>query len=199
MDCRCAPFSTIGRAFRDHDAPTLAGAAAPSPLRASRLGPHAARSGGKLSRLLLRLNVLSKGDFKQPSQPFVPYQGSALERLDGLGVRPFRTITPISMEASKSKKNLAAKEAAPAPHDEKRKPVSTIRVDDCSASIWAREFVVQGQPKVFYSLTLERSYKDRDGAWKYTKSFDADSLGKVVSLCQQASETINGLQQHDAA
>ena len=103
------------------------------------------------------------------------------------------------MEASKSKKNLAAKEAAPAPHDEKRKPVSTIRVDDCSASIWAREFVVQGQPKVFYSVTLERSYKDRDGAWKYTKSFDADSLGKVVSLCQQASETINGLQQHEAA
>ena len=40
---------------------------------------------------------------------------------------------------------------------------------------------------------------NRDGGWKYTKSFDADSLGKVVSLCQQAQEAINGLQQHDAA
>ena len=77
--------------------------------------------------------------------------------------------------------------------------MATIRVDDCSASIWAREFVVQGQPKTFWSVTLERSYKDRDGAWKYTRSFDSDSLGKIVSLCQQASETINGLQQKESA
>jgi len=83
--------------------------------------------------------------------------------------------------------------------DAKKKPVATIRVDDCSASVWAREFVVQGQPKKFYSVTLERSYKDRDGAWKYTKSFDSDSLGKIVSLCQQASETINGLTQKKSA
>ena len=103
------------------------------------------------------------------------------------------------MESSKSKKAPAAKDAAPASQDERRKPVATIRVDDCSASIWAREFVVQGQPKTFWSVTLERSYKDRDGAWKYTRSFDSDSLGKIVSLCQQASETINGLQQKETA
>ena len=40
--------------------------------------------------------------------------------------------------------------------------------------------------------------KDRDGSWKYTRSFDAENLGAVVSLCQQAEETIRGLQQ-DAA
>ena len=103
------------------------------------------------------------------------------------------------MEASKSKKAPpAAKEAAPAPQDAKRKPVRTIRVDDCSVSIWAREAVVKGEPKTFYSVTLERSYKDRDGGWKYTRSFDADSLGTVVALCQQASEAISALQKEAA-
>ena len=120
-------------------------------------------------------------------------------RPGGLGVRPFRTLTPMSMEASKSKKAPAAKDAAPASQDAKRKPVDTIRVDDCSATIWPRTVMIKGEQKVFYSVTLERSYKDRDGAWKYTRSFDADSLGKIVSLCQQASETISGLTQKESA
>lgn len=92
-----------------------------------------------------------------------------------------------------------AQDAITASPDAKRKPVATIRAEDCSASVWAREYVSQGKPKVFYSVTLERSYKDPSGAWKYTKSFDSESLGKVISLCQQAAETITGLMQRDAA
>lgn len=80
----------------------------------------------------------------------------------------------------------------------KRKPVVTLRIEDCSASVWAREYVVQGTPRTFYSVTLERSYKDRNGAWRYTRSFDADSLGKVASLCQKAEEAIRTRTQHDA-
>jgi hypothetical protein len=80
-----------------------------------------------------------------------------------------------------------------------RKPVATLRVLDCSASIWAREHLIQGKPKVFYSISLERSYKDRDGRYRYTRSFDPESLGAVVQLCQQASESLAGLMQKDAA
>jgi hypothetical protein len=103
------------------------------------------------------------------------------------------------METSKKKKDAAttadsAAQAAIAPQDAKRKPVHTIRLDDCSASIWAREATVQGAPRTFYSVTLERSYKDRDGSWKYTRSLDAESLGRAMSLCQQAGEYINRLQ-----
>jgi len=118
-------------------------------------------------------------------------------RLGGFGVRPFRTITPISMEASKSKKaptkaeETAAKDAAA---DAKRRPIQTFKTEDCSVSIWAREFVVRGKPTTFYSVTFERSYKDRDGAWKYTRSFDPESLGKLVQLCQHASAEIERLQ-----
>jgi hypothetical protein len=105
------------------------------------------------------------------------------------------------MDASKKRKAApqAPATAEQPSQDAKRKPVAVIRVDDCSASIWAREVMVQGQPKTFYSVTLERSYKDRDGAWKYTRSFDQDSLGKIVSLCQQAEEKIRGLTEQGAA
>lgn len=103
------------------------------------------------------------------------------------------------MAHSKKKDLPAAQDAAPSTPQEaalsdKRRPQRTLRADDCSASIWARDYLVQGKPKTFFTVTLERSYKDRDGAWKYTKSFDADSLGKVVTLCQQASEAIADLQ-----
>lgn len=96
-------------------------------------------------------------------------------------------------EVSGSKpEETAATEAAPAA---KKLPLKTLRIDDCSASIWARDYLVRGQMRTFYSSTFERSYKDRNGAWKYTRSFDADSLGKLVSLAQQASEVIHTVQQ----
>ena len=84
----------------------------------------------------------------------------------------------------------AAKDAAPA---EKRRPLKTFREDDVSCSVWSREHVVQGKPKLFYSCTFERSYKDRDGAWRYTKTIDAESLGKLVTVCKQAAEFIQSL------
>ena len=108
------------------------------------------------------------------------------------------------MEKAKKNKDVAvtktaeqtvAMTATTSSPDTKRKPVAIVREDDVSASVWAREFVVQGSPKIFYSISLERSYKDRDGAWKYTKSFDADSLGKLVSVVQRASESITALMQ----
>lgn len=99
----------------------------------------------------------------------------------------------------KTAEHPVATTATNASQDVKRKPVATVRVEDCSASIWAREHVIQGKPKVFYSITLERSFKNASGVWQYTKSFDPDSLGKIVSMCQQASETITGLIQQDAA
>ena len=61
-----------------------------------------------------------------------------------------------------------------------------------------RERAAAGKPMRFWSVTLERSYKDRDGAWKYTKTFDPDNLGKVMELCQAASEFISEEQKKDA-
>src|SRR6266567_7334580 len=96
--------------------------------------------------------------------------------------------------STKKKESAAAPEAA---ETAKRTPAKSLRVDDCSASIWAREYPVQGKPTTFYSVTFERSYKDRNGSWSYTKSFSQDDLGKLIALCQQAEAAIAELR--DAA
>jgi hypothetical protein len=64
-----------------------------------------------------------------------------------------------------------------------------------ACSLFARDRQVQGQPRTFYSASFSRSYKDASGTWKYTKNFDIEDLGKIVALCHQASEYIDGLRQ----
>jgi hypothetical protein len=104
---------------------------------------------------------------------------------------------------STKKKDLpAAKEAAvaapkesaqPASQDARRRPLTTLRAGDCSASVWARDFVVRGKPTRFYSTTFERSYRTPGGEWKYTKSFDLADLGSLVTLCHQVTEYVRSL------
>jgi hypothetical protein len=93
--------------------------------------------------------------------------------------------------------------AAPAaPAAEKRRPLTTLRQGDVSASVWAREHQVRGEMTRFYSVTFERSYKDSTGKYCYTRSFNPDDLGALMALCQQASEYIagqNGLEEAAAA
>lgn len=94
--------------------------------------------------------------------------------------------------------NPAAQDAASASTDAKRKPIQTVRIGDVSASIWARDHQVRGAMRTFYSVTLERSFRDRDGAYRYTKSFDPDSLGTLVGVIQKADEYLRQLQESAA-
>jgi hypothetical protein len=79
----------------------------------------------------------------------------------------------------------SAKEAVP---EEPRSPVKVLRIDDVSCSIFKRS----GKGRDYYGVSFSRSYKDMSGTWRYTKSFDFEDLGKIVSLCQQADEYIRG-------
>lgn len=95
-----------------------------------------------------------------------------------------------------SNRKLEDKPAAPdaaASHDAKRRPLTTLRQGDVSASVWARDHQVRGERTRFYSVTFERSYKDATGKYCYTRSFDPDDLGALMALCQQAGEYVNGL------
>jgi hypothetical protein len=96
------------------------------------------------------------------------------------------------METKKSKKN------ADVP-TEPIGPVRVFRIEDISVSVFARDRMLQGVPVTFYSVSFSRSYKGADGQRKYTKTFDADNLGALVSLSQQASEFIRGRQPSQAA
>lgn len=74
--------------------------------------------------------------------------------------------------------------------------MKVFRIEDVSVSIFSRDHEVNGEMITFYSVSFSRSYKTDDGKRKYTKSFDSDDLGALMSLAKQASEFIqsqNGL------
>lgn len=97
------------------------------------------------------------------------------------------------------KKKEASRTEVTAPQEAKRKPIKSLREGDVSVSIWARNQVIRGEPRTFYSVTFERSYKDRDNTWRYTRTFDIDSLGHVVSLAEQAADWVRALVDKEPA
>jgi hypothetical protein len=92
------------------------------------------------------------------------------------------------MEAKKKKDSEPQKAA----ESEGAKALKVFRIDDVSASIFVRQRNVRGEDRQFYSVTFSRSYKDSQGQWRYTKWFDLDDLGKIVTVAQQAGEYIHG-------
>ena len=85
---------------------------------------------------------------------------------------------------TKKKKDASAKEGAAS-------PVKVFRMDEVSASIFARKGVVQGEPVTFHSVSFSRSYKDAKGERHYTKNFDSRDMSKIMLLAKQAGEFID--------
>jgi hypothetical protein len=62
-----------------------------------------------------------------------------------------------------------------------KQPAARINLHPVSAAIWRNE----NQKGAFYSVTFERSYKDDDGKWHRSGSFNASDLlllAKVADL-----------------
>lgn len=74
-------------------------------------------------------------------------------------------------------------------------PVARIRVGNVSASVWAR----QTEKRTFYSVTLERSYRDAQDKWHSTSSLDALDLQNARKALDLAHDQIRVLQSADAA
>ena len=103
------------------------------------------------------------------------------------------------MATSAKRKASAAAPDAAEPVPEKRTPTKTIREGDCSVSIWHRVYAVKNKLTDFYSLTFERSYRDKDQKWRYTRSFSLEDLAKIVILCKKAEAAIAKLRAEDSA
>jgi len=69
-------------------------------------------------------------------------------------------------------------------------PVKVIVIEDVSASVFQRKYLMRGEERTFYSVSFSRSYRDSRGEWKYIKSFNLEDLGKVISVAQQGDEFI---------
>ena len=67
-----------------------------------------------------------------------------------------------------------------------------------SATIWNNETIKDGKPAAYKTISLQRSYKDKDGAWKTTNSFRVADLPKAVVVLNKAFEHLV-LSQGDSA
>lgn len=65
-------------------------------------------------------------------------------------------------------------------------PERKIRAGALSASIWRNQGTKDGQVSTYYTVSIERSFKGRDGEWKHTDSLRQDDLPKAALLLQEA-------------
>jgi hypothetical protein len=76
-------------------------------------------------------------------------------------------------------------------------PVLPSYDDWVLAASWYRVYAVKGKLTDFYSLTFERSYRDKGGDWKYTKSFSIEDLPKLGTLIHMAETAVSEIRSQD--
>ncbi|MBR9701092.1 hypothetical protein GOV11_04470 [Candidatus Woesearchaeota archaeon] len=70
-----------------------------------------------------------------------------------------------------------------------RMPVKSFRSGAINVAIWENTSTVKdGQQATFYTISLERRYKDRDDTWKSTPSLRVNDLPKATLILQKAYE-----------
>jgi hypothetical protein len=70
-----------------------------------------------------------------------------------------------------------------------------LRIGLINAAVWKR--VVN--ENTFHSVTFERRYRDGEGNWKSTHSFDTDDLLVLAKLADQAHSEVLRLRADEAA
>ena len=70
-----------------------------------------------------------------------------------------------------------------------RKPEKKFNCGPISASIWANTKVVTGETVKFYSVTINKVYKEVDD-WKHTNSFNIEDLPIVALVANEAYKCI---------
>jgi hypothetical protein len=73
-------------------------------------------------------------------------------------------------------------------------PVAKLRLGLINANIWQRTT----DDNVFYSVSFERRYKDSNGQWASTHSYNPEDLLTLAKLADQAHTTITKLRSGEA-
>jgi hypothetical protein len=74
-----------------------------------------------------------------------------------------------------------------------KKPAAKITLYPVSAAIWRN----QNPRGVFYSVTFERRFKDDEGKWQSSSSFNANDLLLLAKVADQAHSEIFRLRAND--
>lgn len=72
---------------------------------------------------------------------------------------------------------------------EGNKPVEKFRDGPVSATIWENRVQNKyGELGTFYTISIERNYKDKEDKWKSTSSFRSQDMPKVRFVADKAYE-----------
>jgi len=69
------------------------------------------------------------------------------------------------------------------------KPEKRFKCGPISASVWVEAKTVEGEMVKFYSINIDKAYKDGDN-WKHTNRFSAEDLPKVALVANEAYKYI---------
>ena len=72
--------------------------------------------------------------------------------------------------------------------NKKNLPKKTIRVGAIAATIWKNEITNNNEKTFYFSVSLNRNYKDKDGNWKNTTSLRSSDLPKAMLVLNKAYE-----------
>ncbi|HIH21974.1 MAG: hypothetical protein J4478_03025 [Candidatus Diapherotrites archaeon] len=67
-------------------------------------------------------------------------------------------------------------------------PVKKFRAGRVDVSIWENSKELAGEQKVLESISIQRSFKGKDGDWQHSKSFSKSDLPNVILATQKAFE-----------
>lgn len=73
----------------------------------------------------------------------------------------------------------------------KNTPEKKFRASPVTATIWANEVKNKdGETRIYRTINLDRTYKDKEGSWKTTSSLRVNDLPKAMLVLNKAYEYI---------
>lgn len=74
-------------------------------------------------------------------------------------------------------------------NNEINKPTAKFRAGGLSATVWKNtQKTKEGKDFSYYSISIDRNYTDKTGAWKSTNSMRAGDLPKAIVVIKKAYE-----------
>lgn len=73
-------------------------------------------------------------------------------------------------------------------------PVAKFKVGQVSAALWENQIQVQGRPVTILKASIQRRFKDKQGQWQSSTSFNRNEIPMAIYCLQKAFERIVELQ-----
>ena len=68
------------------------------------------------------------------------------------------------------------------------KPIKKLTSGALEASIWANEVKKDGKSLTFYSVRIDKNYKDKEGKWKKSTNYNFNEILVVSHLAERCYE-----------